>query len=63
MSDVKRLYRSRKDQMLAGVCAGLGDYLNIDPTIIRLLFVALALAGGPGVIAYLILWVVTPEEP
>lgn len=63
MSDVKRLYRSRKDQMLAGVCAGLGDYLNIDPTIVRLLFVALALAGGPGIIAYLILMVVTPEEP
>lgn len=61
MSEVKRLYRARGDRVLAGVCGGLGDYFNIDPTIVRLLFVLLALAGGPGIIVYLVLWLVTPE--
>ena len=64
MSDnVKRLYRSRKDRMIAGVCGGLGDYFNIDPTLVRLLVVILALAGGPGLLAYIILAIVVPEEP
>jgi phage shock protein C len=49
--------------MLGGVCGGLGDYFKIDPTIVRLIFVLLLLAGGPGLIIYLILWVVVPEEP
>lgn len=63
MSEIKRLYRTRGDRVLAGVCGGLGDYFNIDPTIVRLLFILLALAGGPGIIVYLVLWLVTPEEP
>ena len=57
----KRLMRSTSDRMIAGVCAGLADYLGIDPTIMRVLFVVLALAGGPGILAYLILWIVMPE--
>jgi len=49
--------------MLGGVCAGLGNYFNIDPTIVRLIFVLLVLPGGaPGVLPYLILWVVMPDE-
>jgi|LDZU01.1.fsa_nt_gi phage shock protein C len=60
---MKRLYRSRNDRMLAGVCAGLGDYLNIDPTIVRIIFIVLAFAGLGGVLVYLILWFITPEEP
>jgi len=59
----RRLYRSRSERILGGVCGGLGKYLSLDPTIVRLIFVLLALAGGPGLIAYLILLVVVPEEP
>lgn len=60
---VKRLYRSRKERMIAGVCVGLGDYLKVDPTLIRLLFVLFTLMGGQGILAYLILWIIVPEEP
>jgi len=59
----KKLYRSRKERMIAGVCGGLGEYFGIDPTLVRLLFVFTALAGGPGLVAYIILLVVVPEEP
>ena len=59
----KRLYRSKDERMLAGVCGGIGEYLEVDPTLIRLVAVLLALAGGPGVIAYIILWLVVPERP
>jgi len=59
----KKLYRSRNERMIAGVCGGLGEYFSIDPTLIRLLFVFAALAGGPGLVAYIILLVVVPEEP
>jgi len=62
-AEIKRLYRSRKERMIGGVCGGLANYLNADPTLIRLLMVLFALAGGPGLIAYLILWVVVPLEP
>ncbi len=56
-----RLHRSRTDKMIGGVCGGLGAYLGIDPTIVRLFFVLLALPGGGiGFVLYLILWVVLP---
>lgn len=56
-----RLYRSRKDHMVAGVCGGLGEYLGIDSTLVRLFFVLLALPGaGIGFALYLILWVILP---
>lgn len=61
--DIKRLYRSRSDRMIGGVCGGLGDYLNIDPTLVRLAFAILALAAGPGLPLYIIMWIVVPEEP
>lgn len=57
----KRLTRS-KDKMIAGVAGGLADYLNLDPTIIRILFVLIAFAGGASVLAYLIMWIIVPEE-
>ena len=64
MADVyKRLYRSRSNRMLFGVCGGLGEYLNVDPTVIRLIFVLAFLPGGPGLIAYLVLALLVPEEP
>jgi phage shock protein PspC (stress-responsive transcriptional regulator) len=58
----KQLRRSRSNVMLGGVCAGLGDYLGLDPTLVRLFFVFLAFADGIGVFIYLILWVVLPSE-
>ena len=48
--------------MVAGVCAGLANYINIDPTIMRILFVIIAFAGGASVLVYLIMWIVMPEE-
>ena len=59
----KRLYRSRTDKKLTGVCGGLGEYLNMDPTIIRLIWVLISLAAGSGLIAYLICALVIPEKP
>lgn len=63
MSDYKTLVRSKSNRMIAGVCAGLADYLNMDPTVVRLLFVLgfFAVHGGL-VIAYIIMAIVTPEE-
>jgi phage shock protein C len=59
-----RLYRSRKDRVIAGVAGGLAEYFGMDPLIVRLLFVVLALAGaGSVVLAYIILAVLVPEEP
>jgi phage shock protein C len=59
----KRLYRSRSERMLGGVCGGLGGYFSVDPTIVRLLWVLFSLAGGAGVLAYLIAWIIIPDEP
>jgi phage shock protein C len=64
MTAVKRLYRSRKNRVIAGVCGGLGEYFNVDPVIFRILFVILLLPGGfPGLIPYVILWLVVPLRP
>lgn len=60
----KRLYRSTTDRKIAGVCGGLGEYFGIDPAIPRLIFVLLLLPGGaPGIIPYIIMWVVVPKKP
>ncbi len=59
----RKLYRSRTDRMIGGVCGGMAEYFGIDPTLVRLAFVAAALLGGPGLLIYLILWIVTPENP
>lgn len=60
---MKKLYRDTKNEMLAGVCAGLAKYLDIDPTIIRLIWVVITFAGGSGLIAYIICAIVIPTEP
>jgi len=60
---MKRLYRSKNNKIIAGVCSGIAEYFNIDPTIVKLLWLLLALSGGAGVIAYIIAWVIIPEEP
>jgi len=64
MSDnnIRRLYRSRDNRMIAGVCAGLAEYVDIDQTIVRLLFVLGLFAGGATFWAYLVMMLVVPEE-
>lgn len=59
----KRLYRSRTNSMIAGVCGGLGEYFNVDPTIMRLVAVLLVFADGIGLIAYIIAWIIIPRNP
>ena len=60
----KKLYRSRKDRKIAGVCGGMAEYFDVDPTVVRLLW-ALTLIFGvlPSIIAYIICWIVIPENP
>lgn len=58
----KRIYRSTTDQVIGGVCGGLGEYFEIDPTIIRLVW-AIAVFAGVGFLAYIIAWIVIPEKP
>ena len=59
----KKLYRSRRSSMIAGICGGLGEYLNVDPTIMRLAAVLLVFADGIGLIAYIIGWIIIPRNP
>ena len=58
----KKLYRSKTNKMLAGVCGGLGEYANLDPTIVRLIAVLIGLSGA-GLVAYLVCAVIIPEKP
>jgi len=60
--DNRKLYRSRNDVMVAGVCAGLAKYFSMDPTVVRLIFVLLLLMGGNGILIYVILWIIMPVE-
>jgi phage shock protein C len=59
----KKLYRSARERMLGGVAAGLAEYFDVDPTIVRLVFVLSIFAGGAGFIAYIIMWIVVPQGP
>jgi phage shock protein C len=60
---VRRLRRSRSDRMIAGVCGGIGEYLGIDPPVVRLAFVGLTLLGGAGAVIYVAAWIVVPKAP
>ena len=60
---MKKLYRSRKDTKIAGVCGGIAEYFNIDSNIIRLLAVLTIFFGGGGIIAYIIAWIIIPLKP
>ncbi len=62
-TETRRLYRSLSQRMIGGVCGGLGEYLAIDPTLIRVLFVLAALFGGHGILLYLILLILVPIGP
>ena len=61
MDERKRLYKSRNNKMICGVCAGIADYLGIDPSIVRVLWAVLALAAGTGVLAYIACAIILPE--
>jgi phage shock protein C len=59
----RRLYRSRADRILGGVCGGLGAHFDADPVIFRLLFILMTVMGGSGILIYLVMLVVIPREP
>jgi len=59
----KKFYRSRTDKVLAGVCGGLAEYFSIDAILVRLLFIIFVVVAGGGLLAYIILWIITPEKP
>jgi phage shock protein PspC (stress-responsive transcriptional regulator) len=63
VTEPRRLYRSRSDRVIGGVCGGLAQFFTIDATIIRLLFVFAALFGGTSLLVYLVMFLVVPEEP
>lgn len=60
--EIKRLYRSKKDRIIAGICGGIGNYFKIDPVIIRLIWAVLVLVWGVGILAYLLAWIIIPLE-
>lgn len=62
-SSMKKLYKSNQIKVIAGVCGGIAEYFNIDPTIIRLAWVLFCLIGGSGVLGYIICALVIPSEP
>jgi phage shock protein C len=62
MAATRKLYRSKTNRQLAGVCGGLAEYFNLDATLIRVLFVVLAVLGGSGVVLYIALWIIVPRE-
>ncbi|MFH2020926.1 MAG: PspC domain-containing protein [archaeon] len=58
----KKLFRSTKNKVIAGVCGGLGEYFDVDPTIVRLVWVVFSLMGGAGILAYIIAWIIIPKH-
>ncbi len=60
---MKRLFRSKKERMLAGICGGIGEHLDVDPTVIRLIWIVVTLLSlGAGLLAYIIAWIIVPEQ-
>jgi phage shock protein C len=62
-AETRKLYRSRSNRQVAGVCGGLAQYFNLDATLIRILFVVLAVLGGSGLVLYVAMWIIVPSEP
>ena len=62
---MKRLYRTNNDRRLLGICSGIGRYFDVDPVAVRLLWVLVTCVTGviPGIVAYLVAWLIVPEEP
>ena len=63
MAQIKRLYRSGKDKIIAGVCGGIAEYFNIDPVIVRILLILSIFLWGFGILFYLIAWIIIPRNP
>jgi len=63
MNATRKLYRSKTNRQVAGVCGGLAEYFNLDVTLIRVLFVLLAVLGGSGLVIYIAMWIIVPKEP
>lgn len=61
-AETRVLRRSRDDRLIGGVCGGLGRYLGIDPVLLRIAFVILAIAAGGGIVLYIVSWILIPEE-
>ncbi|MDR2041588.1 MAG: PspC domain-containing protein [Tannerella sp.] len=63
MTEIKRLYRSNGDRMIAGVCAGIAEYFALDPTLVRIGYIVLCLCTAfTAMVAYLVLWIVIPQR-
>ncbi len=58
----QKLFRSKQDRVIAGVCGGLGEYFELDPIVFRLIFILLAVFGASGVVVYLVMWILIPEQ-
>jgi phage shock protein C len=63
MDPTRKLYRSKTNRQVAGVCGGLAQHFNVDATLIRVLFVLLAVLGGSGLVLYAAMWIIVPKEP
>ena len=59
----KKIYRSKKDSIIGGVCGGIAEYFGIDSTLVRLLAILIVFIGGAGIIAYIIAWIIIPQNP
>ena len=59
----KKIYRSKKDSIIGGVCGGIAEYFEIDPTLVRLLAILIVFVGGVGIIAYIAAWIIIPQNP
>lgn len=60
---IKKLYRSGRNKVVAGICGGLAEYLGVDPTVIRLIWLLSFVIGGAGFVAYLFAWLIMPKNP
>ncbi|MCT4564248.1 MAG: PspC domain-containing protein [Maledivibacter sp.] len=63
MENKKKLYRSEIDSKIAGVCGGIAEYFDIDPTLVRLGWILFVLLGGSGILGYIIAWLIIPQRP
>jgi phage shock protein C len=63
MEKIKKLYRSSKQRIIAGICGGVAEYFNIDPVIVRLIWILFCFAWGLGIILYIIAWFIVPRNP
>lgn len=63
MEERKKLYRSIDERIVGGVCGGIAEYFRIDPVLVRIVFILLVFGAGTGLLAYIIAWIIVPEEP